>query len=405
MPKREPIDVWMWGERVAELTSKKPWQISCTYTPEAVALWPGNAPILSCSLPLSRKKIDASAYLRGLLPEGRHLDALASRGGIATNDTFGLLALYGRDVAGAVVIGTESPTVRPGRTVPYDEASLAAEVDGLQDRPLGLHDDSELSIAGLQNKMLLVRTDEGWARPAAGAPSTHILKLDDLRHPGLVAAEHAALELARVAGLSAARSELLEIGGRMCLVVERFDRVVESGGEVGRIHQEDLCQAVGRDAQAERGRAKYQDAGGPGFADAARLLDQHSLDWNAESRRLVEAMVFTVMVGNADAHGKNLALLHPVPEHVALAPLYDTVPTALWPRLRSSLAMTVNGRSERREVTADDLVAEAASWPMDPDRARAVVGATIESVGNAVDACRHEPLATLVLESEERLGA
>jgi hypothetical protein len=53
-----------------------------------------------------------------------------------------------------------------------------------------------------------------------------------------------------------------------------------------------------------------------------------------------------VLIGNADAPGKNIALLHPTAEHVELALLYDTVPTALWPKLRRKAAMSIGGRYE-----------------------------------------------------------
>jgi len=57
---------------------------------------------------------------------------------------------------------------------------VAAAVDALPDTPLGVLDDSELSLAGMQDKLPLVRTDAGcgWGRPVGGYPSTHILKVD-----------------------------------------------------------------------------------------------------------------------------------------------------------------------------------------------------------------------------------
>ncbi len=53
---------------------------------------------------------------------------------------------------------------------PYDDQSLGEEVGVLDENPLGIHDDSELSLAGLQHKLLLVKTQNGWARsgPSAG---------------------------------------------------------------------------------------------------------------------------------------------------------------------------------------------------------------------------------------------
>jgi serine/threonine-protein kinase HipA len=55
-------------------------------------------------------------------------------------------------------------------------------------------------------------------------------------------------------------------------------------------------------------------------------------------------LVFHYLVGNADAHGKNYALLYRggSPD---LAPLYDVVCTAAYPRLSKNLAMAIGGRS------------------------------------------------------------
>lgn len=87
-------------------------------------------------------------------------------------------------------------------------------------------------------------------------------------------------------------------------------RVLEDQA-VRRMHQEDLCQALAIDPRGQRGRAKYERAGGPSLRQAAELLDTYSPDPQAELDRLARIVAFTVLIGNADAHGKNLALLHP----------------------------------------------------------------------------------------------
>jgi serine/threonine-protein kinase HipA len=243
-------------------------------------------------------------------------------------------------------------------------AALGAE------RPLGLHDDSELSIAGLADKMLVVRLGPGeYGRPIHGAPSTHILKVDDRVHRGLVRAEHVCLAWARLAGLRAARSDLILVGDAECIVVERFDRSVSADGRSTRIHQEDSCQALGIDPDENQRRAKYQRFGGPALRDVAGLLDQWAADPEAELLTLADAASFTAAIGNADAHGKNVALLHPQPGIVELAPLYDTVPTILWPNLRAEAAMSVAGVWPMTAISVADLVDEASSWGL----SRAVV--------------------------------
>jgi hypothetical protein len=68
---------------------------------------------------------------------------------------------------------TKHQTRPDGGIDPYDDESLAATIDNLaSDSPI-VPDDSELSIAGLQNKILLVRDGERWHdQPAANPQRT-----------------------------------------------------------------------------------------------------------------------------------------------------------------------------------------------------------------------------------------
>jgi serine/threonine-protein kinase HipA len=405
MAKPEPLGVWLDGLLVAELTPRRPWQLDCRYTEQALASWAGFSPVLSCSLPLQDRRMDASAFAGGLLPEGQHRQALSAELKVAVNDIYSLLRRFGRDVAGALVIATEEPSPRTPKAIPYTRGSLEQEVLDLPERPLAIHDDSELSIAGLQDKLLLVRLPGGhWGRPAHGYPSSHILKLDDPLRPGLVAAEAECLKLAARLGLTSVAVELDTIAERPCLLVSRFDRLLDANGAVRRIHQEDLCQALARSPDAARGRGKYQDAGGPSLREAAELLDRYSAKPREQLDRLLAAVTFTVLIGNADAHGKNLALLHPTPETVELAPLYDTVPTVLWPKLRKHGAMGVGGHWELGSITAEDLLDEATSWHHERARARKVVTETAERLREAAaDLGSDSPLTRYVVERAGRL--
>ena len=296
-----------------------------------------------------------------MLPEGQLLQAFAAEANVASYDTFGLLARFGRDVAGAAVIAETDPAVRLGGIAPYTPESLSEEVAGLEDRPLGIHDDSELSLAGLQNKLLLVKTSEGWARPTGGRPSTHILKVEDRRFPGLATMEAAALKLASAVELTSVEVQVDSFAGIPCIIVSRFDRRV-SDDKVDRIHQEDACQALGIDPGGAEGKAKYEAQGGPSFRDVAGLLDRYSAHPLDQLLQLVAVATFTVCIDNADAHGKNVGFIYREPGVIGLAPLYDTVPTALWPRLRTRAAMTINHRVNLTDVTLADLGAEAVAW-------------------------------------------
>jgi serine/threonine-protein kinase HipA len=349
---------------VAVLRRTGPGRVSCEYTDEVLHEHPPGVPLLSCSLPVRRGRQAAWPFVTGLLPEGHHRTSMSRLAGVDTLDALGMLARYGRDVAGAILVTEDvgqASQQAPG-LVRLSDDDLLADVTSLPARTLALHDDSELSLAGMEDKILLVATDGGWARPVGGYPSTHILKVDNRVRRGTVVLEHDCLQLARRAGIPAPDSQLITVGDADCIVVERYDRTI-TDGVVHRVHQEDACQALGIDpAEHEGGRAKYEDHGGPSLAKVARLLVAYGQDADAELVNLLERVTLTVVIGDADAHGKNISLLHPTAEHVSLAPSYDTVPTALWPQLRPTAAMRVAGQTLLNEVSAEDLVREARGW-------------------------------------------
>jgi serine/threonine-protein kinase HipA len=392
------LGVWHDDVLVAELDAKRPWDLRCRYSAAAIEAGDANRPLLSCSLPVTRQKVPATPWVRGLLPEGEHLLAVATTAGVPTNYYADLLARYGRDVAGAFTISVDEPDERRWAVEPYDDNQLAAELRSVVDAPgFAIRDDSELSIAGLQNKLLVCALDDGqWGRPVHGRPSSHIMKLDGGRYDDLLAAEHACLRLASDAGLRAAHSNLINVDGLDVLVVERYDRRRTDDGILGRIHQEDSCQALGVNIDDQHGRGKYERFGGPTFAQIAELCDRYGDPTTAFPDLLANA-VFTWVIGNGDAHGKNVSLLIDIQTgHVDLAPLYDTVPTALWPTLRPTAAMSVNGKHE--EVSRNDFVAEARRWGFAQAGAERVIDDLVVRLVAAAADCRDERVASLVVE-------
>lgn len=370
MPRRSrQLGVWVGSDQIAVLEQRRPYEITCQYTDLALQRWPANSPVISCSLPVSDLRADAVPFCRGLLPEGAALEAAARQAKVTVIDAFALLEHFGRDIAGALVISRTEPDPRDAQALPYAAEQLDEEITELPERPLALHDDSELSLAGLQNKILLVRLPNGdWARPVRGYPSTHIVKVDDPRHPGLVHAEGGCLALARAVGLTNITTELQEIGGEQCLIVSRYDRLdAEEGAPPARVHQEDILQALGLDLNQNRGRMKYERHGGPSFKQIAELLGQTAEDPPQQLDRLVRIITFNVLIGNADAHGKNISLLHDPLGTTRLAPLYDTVPTVLWPKLRAASAMRVNAKEDLNSITVEDIATEAGRWGYSSD--------------------------------------
>ncbi len=152
------------------------------------------------------------------------------------------------------------------------------------------------------------------------------------------------MQFAKMVGLTTVKTDLLMFDNVEILIVERYDRRINpESGAIQRQHQEDACQALAINIDANQGRRKYECFGGPSFVQVAELLDRYG-DSTTDHRNPRRAVVFTAAIGNADTHGKNVSLLIDTDSGaVTPAPLYDPVPTALWSRLRKTSEMSVDG--------------------------------------------------------------
>lgn len=310
-----------------DLGSPEDW----TFAYDAAFLARSDAAALSVSLPL-RREPHVGAVVRNwfcnLLPEGAVRDAITRRLRIPERDDFALLAAIGHECAGAVSVHRVDAT-------PPSAASAGADLEELVCRQGDgqgggtwalLAEPLRLSLAGAQDKIAVVRADDGRLRlPRADQPSTHILKRDSLQFRGLRDLEALGLALARAIGLDAARAEPVAVAGRAALLVERFDRATGTDGKTRRLHQEDFCQALGYP-----GELKYESQGGPGLAACSALVRRLGLG-PSSVRGLLDGVLFNALIGNADAHAKNLALLCGEDGRLRLAPLYDLVPTVALP--------------------------------------------------------------------------
>lgn len=311
---------------------------------------------LSASLPLREERFkpsESAPFFEGLLPEGAVRAAVAGKLGISEANGFDMLAALGADCAGAVTVlpGDQSTPLLPGRAVgPLGEKEVGDLLRDLPRDPLGIDIDDggvRLSLGGVQDKLVLVRLPGGeFARPLGGAPSNCLLKPEHERFDGLAVNEAFCMRVAAAAGNKAATTELLELDGIRCLYSERFDRTVDADGNTIRLHQEDMCQALGL-----LPTQKYEAEGGPSVASVIALLRRQpsrriALDVNA----FVRAVLTSFLLGNSDAHGKNFALLYDPETGVGLAPLYDVVSTAIYDGLTPRLAMAIGGEDDPSQV-------------------------------------------------------
>jgi serine/threonine-protein kinase HipA len=212
-----------------------------------------------------------------------------------------------------------------------------------------------------------------WGRPVDGTPSTHILKPEIAAYPHTVENEAFCMRIAKHLGLDVATVETTEIAGRKLIVVERYDRVVGADGSVERIHQEDFCQATGTPPDT-----KYEE-------DADILQSVAAPD---SMEKLLQAVALNVLLGNGDAHGKNLSLLHHASGALTLAPLYDLMCTLHYGDDR--LAMYVDDVHRTNRVTAQRIANEAVRWGLSRERAMATIGDLLDQAPPAMAAARKE---------------
>lgn len=345
--------VW-WGDaQVGSLVQDRHGDLSFRYGAGWLANPVGRA--ISRSLPLREASFDrreCRPFFGGLLPEESQRTGAAGALGVSPANEFALLDRLGGDVAGALSLlheGEEPPSSAPlGHAQPLDEAAFAAILEQLPRRPLLAGEEGlRLSLAGAQAKLPVVLIDGRPALPSPGQPTTHIVKPEIPRFPGSVANEAWCMALASRVGLDVAPAEAREANGRPYLLVTRYDRELRDE-RIARVHQEDACQALA--VSPER---KYAAEGGPAFRDLFALTRDYVRTPATDVLKLVDAAIFNLAIGNADAHGKNFSFLLDA-RGPRLAPLYDLLSTIAWPELSSRLAMRLG-----RAGTVEELDCEA----------------------------------------------
>ena len=321
------------------------------------------------------------AWFSNLLPEGALRELVARDAGVEPAREFRLLEHLGHDLPGAIRIEQDDhPAVRAD----------AESADALEDLAAGTHEDSawHFSLAGVQLKFSALRSDRGMTVPVSGQGGDWILKLPDLRYPGVPANEHATMHWAAASGITIPEIDLVDIGQvsglpatgiprqeTQAFVIRRFDRPVPGK----RLHMEDFNQILGLYPEQKYARFNYETI--------ARLT--LVLTGVAGLEELIRRYVFMLASGNGDAHHKNWTLIYPDGVQAALSPAYDLVSTIQYmPDDRLALNF---GRSKRWEDMGMDTFRRLAR-KIDFDEAQ-IVGWTLQAVAatqQAWSASSHE---------------
>lgn len=347
---KSSLNIWWDGRVVGQLTLDEHGDMGFAY--DRAWLADVKARPISRSLPLRAEAFDrreTRPFFAGLLPEETVRAEVARVLGLSKGNDFALLKALGGDVAGALTIWPEGelPPHYDGKTAtaPLGDNALIELLDTLPLRPLlAGREGLRLSLAGAQTKVPVVLVDDTVALPAPGQPTTHILKPEIKRFPATVENEAFVMQLAAACELDVAAAVPRLVKDRPYLLVTRYDRSPAADGQMRRLHQEDFCQAL-----AITPERKYAAEGGPNFKTSFALLREAASRPAIEVLKLLDAALFNLIVGNADAHGKNFSLLYPEDGTTRLAPLYDLMCTAAYPHVETHLAMKIAETSDLKD--------------------------------------------------------
>jgi serine/threonine-protein kinase HipA len=318
---------------------------------------------VSLSLPLDGTFTDSDSqhFFANLLPEGNVREQICKSLKISADNDFELLKAIGGDCAGALTItGTQSCDLQetPPRYETVTDKQLARWSQGAPNVFAAVtgQRDIRLSLAGAQDKLPVYMEGTQIMIPLGNAPSTHLLKFASPHYSHLPENETFITLLAKEVGLPVVNIRIRKTVKLSITIIARYDRRSDAGRWI-RIHQEDFCQALGIDASR-----KYEKEGGPGYKQCADLIRQHVAFPLVDLQKLLRWSLYNLLIGNADAHGKNLSLLYDSSGTPSLAPFYDLVCTRNYNNLSREMAMSVGGawnpdiiNAKHLSVLAEDL--------------------------------------------------
>jgi len=331
-------------------------------------------------------------FFDNLLPEGDIRTAIAKLKRVSERNTFALLEEIGGDCAGAISLWPEGeePRKNEGYTAVSDERLNKLLAD-MQKRPLlVIEDELRLSLAGAQEKLPVYYDGAQLFLPRGSAPSSHILKPGSPGFPHMPANEHFCMRLATALQLPVPVSAILRKPIPLYLV-QRYDRSTGLDGTLTRIHQIDFCQAL----NLPSGK-KYEKEGGPSLPACFDVIATYSSQPAKDRFNLISWVIFNYLIGNADAHAKNLALLI-TSEGISLAPFYDLISTAAYPDLTLDLALKVGGENRPEWIQQRHWGAFAGISGANPR----IVWKTIAELSTAITQKSRELLADLNFENDE----
>ncbi len=161
--------------------------------------------------------------------------------------------------------------------------------------------------------------------------------------------EFISLRLASACGIPSVNVAYQLFEDEPSVIIERYDRARDLEGRVVRLHQEDLCQALGVLPDN-----KYADHGGPSTPQVIDFLKKTGPADQDNIGLFIAMLFFNYLIGAPDAHAKNYSLLLDGAQPPRLAPFYDvaSILPYVGPHDRVILAMSIGGENRLGRVGA-----------------------------------------------------
>lgn len=303
---------------------------------------------------------DVRVFFENLLPEGQSLDDAAAASKLSKSNTIGLLKALGGEMAGAIRLQDPGASPSPSTRRLISPEELSDRVRTRKEIPFSVWDSKvRLSIAGYQDKLAVLEDNGQWyLAEGPELASTHIVKPEPLSPilAGLTSNEFFCMRLARAVGLPVADVRFVQAPDPL-LVITRFDRSLKAD-RVERKHVIDGCQALGFPVahKYERlygdGRDVKDIREGPSLPRLFAFARSAAVPAAAQIG-LLRWVVFQVLIGNMDAHAKNLSFFFNS-AGAELAPAYDLVSGLVFSEshIEQSYAMAVGDAFTPGDLTA-----------------------------------------------------
>lgn len=316
---------------------------------------------LSLAMPVSNRVYPqriVRPYLFGLLPDSKdQRRAIARACGASPDNPMALLRHIGLDCPGGVQFcppdETDRTLNRPGTYRKLSEHDIASRLKTLRTNreTSWVGREENWSLGGNQGKFALALHNGSWCECLGSSPTTHIFKNGVMGFALEALNEYICMLLAELCEIPAAHVEYRLFEDEPALIVERYDRLEQPNGTFVRLHQEDLCQALG--VMPDQ---KYTSDGGPAARDILSLLAK--TDHAVLNVKLFTSMLFfNCLIGAPDAHAKNYSLVLGRGGSAVIARMYDVASGLAYEAMRRKgrLAMSIGGENRFGRVNGNAL--------------------------------------------------